>query len=177
MEFSLFVRQELPNVIRPAKPQAATPQPAISEDNTGYAVVAGRSGQVTELKLTYSANFTRSKQQEKARVVATVRVKQKTKDPDTGAEEVSEENYIDVDVPREVQMVGPNGVDQIYKYAPPINPDYPPTNVEVLKNKVVLPNPEFGTSGSGGGAAPLTARMVGVPTTVKINRRPIRRRQ
>jgi len=169
-EFSLLVRQELPLSTRPPEPQPARKPPASTAgpDNTGFAVFTAGGGQVLALNLSYSASFSRSMEQEKERLVDEVRVKQKTQDPATGKEEVNEENYIDVQVPTQINMVGVDGTENLYKYG-----KLPPQdNIEYMKEKVKIPDVEFVLPPFEGGiGGPTLARVV------KINRRPIRRRR
>jgi hypothetical protein len=166
-DLSLLVRQELPANIRPGRPQPATAQPPAvpEEDNTGFAVFSGRTGQVVTLNMSYSSSFSRSLQQEKSRLVDKVRVKQQTTN-ESGATEISEENYIDVDVPKEILTTKAGGEPAHVKYASPVNPDDPPANVEVLATNIKQNNPNYVAPSSGGG---------GTTTTVRINRRPLRR--
>jgi len=179
-EFSLLVRQELPLSVRPPEPQPARKPPASTAvpDNTGFAVFTAGGGQVLTLNLSLSESFSRSKQQEKERLVDVVRVKQKTKDPVTGKEEINEENYIDVKVPKEINMTDSNGVETIYKYAEePFVSDVGTRNdnVEILNYDVREENKSYidediTDPDTVGRVAPLVK-------TVKINRRPIRRRR
>lgn len=170
-DFSLFVRQELPNAIRPQKPQPAARTTTENTDfaGLGFAVLAGGSGTVVDLNYSYSASFSRSMEQEKERMVDTVRVKQKKKNPATGKEEISEENYIDVDVPTQLEMVSADGTENLYKFGKLPSLD----NVEVLEGNIKQSNPDYvppsPAADSGGGTS--------LVRTVKINRRPIRRRR
>src|SRR5262245_54078594 len=137
-DITLFVRQELPPAVRPPPAQPARGTPATSaEDNSGWATFSGGGGGLIDLSFSYSASFSRSQKQEKERLVDQVRVKQVTQDPQTGEKEVSEENYVDVESPKEMNMVNSNGEEEIWKFA--MRDDagrYQGENVEVLQEDV-----------------------------------------
>jgi hypothetical protein len=173
-EFSLLVRMELPLAVRPPEPQPARKPPpsTAGPDNTGFAVFTAGGGQVLALNLSYSASFSRSMQQEQERVVDRVRVKQMTTNPQTGEQEVNEDNYIDTEVTKKLAMREASGQQTVYSFTEQDWEKLP--NIEVIDGNIVQKNPNYtppsGGTSSSGGAAPLV-------TTVKINRRPIRRRR
>jgi hypothetical protein len=163
-DLTLTVRQELPFSPFPVvKPPPARTRPEV--DNTGWAVFAGGSSEIKDIKYQYNASFSRSMEQEKTRISDHVRVKQKTKDPATGKEEVNEENYIDVAVPKEIQTVNDaDGTAKYYKYNEPYVYDVP-SNVEPLKYDVREENkgyvdPDITNPGTVGRAAPTRRRNI-----------------
>lgn len=144
-EITLLVRQE---IATPVRPRVGGTSGATTDSTASSFVLGGRSGQVIDLKFTYSANFSRDQHQEKERIVDEVRVKQMKKNPETGKQEVNEENYIDVQVPKQINMVGPRGVESIDKFNPEsistINvKDGEISNVEVLNKDVKIKNPDY----------------------------------
>lgn len=151
-----LVRQQIPTTIWPSAtppPARTTPSdPADDARNLAAMVMGGRTGQVIELKFQYSASFSRDQKQESARISDAWRV---FEIPDPNApHEVNKDNFIDVDVPKQIAMTAGNGTETVYKYSPPPTPD----NVELLQSNIKQSNPEYipPTGGvSGGGGAPL----------------------
>ena len=163
-DLSLFVRQELPNPIRPGSAQPARAQPG-AEDDSGWAVLSGSSAQVAELKESYSDSYSRSFSQEQQRKVDTMRVQQKTKDS-TGKEEINKDNYIDVDVPFDLMMTHGDNLAHYFGFARP----QPADNVIVLDSGKVISNPFYQSEAPAPPASP-PAPLV---QTTRINRRPLR---
>ena len=167
MEGTLFVRQRVATDIRPAPPQPVRPAPAPGDD-TGWAVFNGRTGQVIELDYTYSASYSLSAGQEQERLVDQVRVYQQEdppgSPPGTPGGDINRDNYIDVDVPKQIAMTdSATGEQTLYKYAPPATPD----NVDVLQTDVKQKNPDYV-------APPPPSGSSGAPLRRQINRRPRR---
>jgi hypothetical protein len=128
-------------VVRPVvfpdiRPAPARPVAPADDPTKGIAVIEGSGGQFIDLSFSESSSWSKSKTQEVKRTVDVERIYQKTKNPETGKEEIEKENYVDVERMTQITEEDGRGVRTRRFFAKP-NPDDPKRdNIEILEKDI-----------------------------------------